>query len=195
MKLRGGCCSFRSVYLSFPFVEFIKLITMLMEKWSVKDSRVFSSFIMQQQFFMERQIVSFFFFSPLLLFFFSATVLSVPLGFLLREIRVAFTRGKPTATGSCYPPYGACWAFLTQLTYPLTVTVVGAQQMISQPVSFIFPACFPPLFYFFHWVFECFHNPPNSDKDCRIFTVRTDVNVRDCTRECTDTRKRVCTES
>ena len=29
----------------------------------------------------------------------------------------------------------------------------------------------------------------------RIFNVRTDVNAGDCTRGCTDTRKRVCTES
>ena len=41
----------------------------------------------------------------------------------------------------------------------------------------------------------CFHNPPNSDIDYGIFNVRTDVNARDCTRGCTDTRKRVCTES
>ena len=37
------------------------------------------------------------------------------------------------------------------------------------------------------WVFECFHNPPNSDMDYRIFKVRTDVSARDCTRGCTDT--------
>ena len=44
-------------------------------------------------------------------------------------------------------------------------------------------------------VFLCFHNPSNSGVDYRIFNVRTDVNACDCTRECTDTRKRVCTES
>ena len=33
------------------------------------------------------------------------------------------------------------------------------------------------------------HNPPN------IFNVRTDVNACNCTRGCTGTRKRVCTES
>ena len=44
-------------------------------------------------------------------------------------------------------------------------------------------------------VFTSFHNPPNSDMDYRIFHVRTDVNTCDCTRGCTDTRKRVCTES
>ena len=43
------------------------------------------------------------------------------------------------------------------------------------------------------WVFYCFHNPPNFDMDYRIFNVRTDVNACDCTRECTYTRKRVCT--
>ena len=32
-----------------------------------------------------------------------------------------------------------------------------------------------------------FHNPPNSDLDYGIFTVRTDVNACDCTRGCTDT--------
>ena len=36
--------------------------------------------------------------------------------------------------------------------------------------------------------------PPNSDMDYRIFNVHTDVNAYDCTRGCTDTRKRVCTE-
>ena len=44
-------------------------------------------------------------------------------------------------------------------------------------------------------MFYSFHNPPNSDMDYRIFNVRTDVNACDCTRVCTDTRKRVCTES
>ena len=37
------------------------------------------------------------------------------------------------------------------------------------------------------WVFPCFHNPPNSDMDYGILNVRTDVNVYDCTRGCTDT--------
>ena len=40
-----------------------------------------------------------------------------------------------------------------------------------------------------------FYNSPNSDTDYRIFNVRTDVNVYDCIRGCTDTRKRVCIES
>ena len=31
--------------------------------------------------------------------------------------------------------------------------------------------------------------------DYRVFDVRTDVSACDCTRGCTDTRKRVCTES
>ena len=45
------------------------------------------------------------------------------------------------------------------------------------------------------WVFDCFHTPPTSDMDYRIFNVSTDVNACDYTRGCTDTRKRVCTES
>ena len=40
-----------------------------------------------------------------------------------------------------------------------------------------------------------FPNPPNSDMNYGIFNVCTDVNACDCTRGCTDTRKRVCTES
>ena len=44
-------------------------------------------------------------------------------------------------------------------------------------------------------VFQCFHNPPNSDMDYRIFNVRTDVNACDCTWGCIDTKRRVCTES
>ena len=36
-------------------------------------------------------------------------------------------------------------------------------------------------------MFECFHNPPNSDMDYGIFNVHTDVNACDCTRGCTDT--------
>ena len=35
----------------------------------------------------------------------------------------------------------------------------------------------------------------NSDMDYGIFNVRTDVNARDGTLGCTDTRKRVYTES
>ena len=36
-------------------------------------------------------------------------------------------------------------------------------------------------------MFECFHNPPNSDMDYGIFNVHTDINACDCTRGCTDT--------
>ena len=39
------------------------------------------------------------------------------------------------------------------------------------------------------WVFYCFHNPPNSDMDYRIFNVYTYVTACDCTRGCTDTLK------
>ena len=38
-----------------------------------------------------------------------------------------------------------------------------------------------------YWVFSCFHNPPNSDTDYRIFNMRTDVNADNYTRVCTDT--------
>ena len=38
-------------------------------------------------------------------------------------------------------------------------------------------------------VFQCFHNPPNSDMDYRILNVRTDVNACDCTRGCPDTER------
>ena len=37
------------------------------------------------------------------------------------------------------------------------------------------------------WVFQFFHNPPNSDMDYRIFNVRTDVNTCECTRKCGNT--------
>ena len=67
------------------------------------------------------------------------------MGFLPWEIRVAFPRGKPAATESRYPTYGACG------------------------------------------VFQCFHNPPNSDMDNRIFNACTGVNIYDFTRGCTDT--------
>ena len=36
-------------------------------------------------------------------------------------------------------------------------------------------------------MFECFHNPPNSDMDYRIFNVRIYVDARVCIRGCTDT--------
>ena len=39
------------------------------------------------------------------------------------------------------------------------------------------------------WVCLCCHNPPNSDMDYRIFTVRTDFNACDYTRGCTDTER------
>ena len=45
------------------------------------------------------------------------------------------------------------------------------------------------------WVLWCFHNPLNSDFDYGIFNVLTDINPWNCIQECTDTRKRVCTES
>ena len=37
------------------------------------------------------------------------------------------------------------------------------------------------------WVFYCFHNPPNSGMDYRIFNMHSDVNACDCTQGCTDT--------
>ena len=37
------------------------------------------------------------------------------------------------------------------------------------------------------WVFQCFHNPPNSDMDYGTFHVQTNVNAWDCTCGCTDT--------
>ena len=37
------------------------------------------------------------------------------------------------------------------------------------------------------WVFECFHNPPNSYTDYRICNVPTYANSFDYTRGCTDT--------
>ena len=36
------------------------------------------------------------------------------------------------------------------------------------------------------WVFQCFHNPPNSDMHYGIFNVHTNENARDCTSGCTD---------
>ena len=37
------------------------------------------------------------------------------------------------------------------------------------------------------WICLCCHIAPNSDTDFRIFIARTNVNVCDCTRGCTDT--------
>ena len=37
------------------------------------------------------------------------------------------------------------------------------------------------------WVFQCFHNSPNSNMDYAIFNVCTNVNARDCTWGCADT--------
>ena len=39
------------------------------------------------------------------------------------------------------------------------------------------------------WVCLCWHNPPNSDMDYRVFIVHTDVNACDCTRGCTDAER------
>ena len=46
-----------------------------------------------------------------------------------------------------------------------------------------------------YWVVWCFHNLPNSDMDCKIFNVGTDVNTRDCTCGCRETRKIFYSES
>ena len=78
---------------------------------------------------------------------------TVPMGFLLSKIWVAFSVGKPAATELCYPTYWACW------------------------------------------VSQCFHKSLNSDMDHGIYHMRTDANACECTQRCTDTRKRVCTES
>ena len=37
------------------------------------------------------------------------------------------------------------------------------------------------------WMFQCFHNPPKSGIDCKIFNVHTDANACDCTWGYTDT--------
>ena len=39
------------------------------------------------------------------------------------------------------------------------------------------------------WVFECFHNPPNSNMDHGIFNVHTDVHACNCVRRCADTTR------
>ena len=39
------------------------------------------------------------------------------------------------------------------------------------------------------WVCLCCRNPPNSDMNYRIFTVRTDANAWDCTWGCMDTER------
>ena len=39
------------------------------------------------------------------------------------------------------------------------------------------------------WVFQCFHNPPNSGIDHRIFNMRTDVSACDCTWGYKDTAR------
>ena len=39
------------------------------------------------------------------------------------------------------------------------------------------------------WVFQCFHNPLNSNMGHGIFNVHTDVNACDCIRGCTGTVK------
>ena len=43
------------------------------------------------------------------------------------------------------------------------------------------------MYYLACWVFSCFHNPPNSDIDCGIFYVRTDVNACNCIWGCMHT--------
>ena len=59
------------------------------------------------------------------------------------------------------------------------------------------PAATEPRYpsYSAYCVFSCFRNPRNTDMDHWIFNLRTDVKVCDCTRGCSNTRKRVCTES
>ena len=45
------------------------------------------------------------------------------------------------------------------------------------------------------WVFQCFHNPPNSDMDYKIFNVCKNVNACKYTRGVYGHRKGVCNES
>ena len=77
----------------------------------------------------------------------------VPMGFLPREIRVAFPGESRLG-----------------------------QSRATQPT--VHAGCFIIL-----------HNPSDSDMDYGIFNVHTDVNACDCTWDCTDTHKRVCSES
>ena len=45
------------------------------------------------------------------------------------------------------------------------------------------------------WVFQCFHNPPNSDMGDGIFNVRTAVNASHCTQGVCGHRPRGCIEN
>ena len=67
----------------------------------------------------------------------------------------------------------------------------GKVELLSPGKAAVKESCFPA--YSACWVFSCFHNPPNSDMDYRIFNVLTYVNACDNAWGCLDI-KRVCTE-
>ena len=74
-----------------------------------------------------------------------------------------------------------------QLYCPNGISIIGNSGCFSRgkpaATQFHYPTCGAC------WVFQCFHNPPNSDMDYRIVNMPTDVKACDCTQGCMDTIK------
>ena len=81
--------------------------------------------------------------------------------------------------------------------FNLFIDFYSASVAVSATNALLEGVALPKPTYSACWMFEIFflHNPSNSDMVYRIFNVLTDVNACHCTWGCTDTRKRVCTES
>ena len=120
--------------------------------------------------------VSFFFLSFFLFFFFSCfCFLSFFLSFFLLLFLFSFFLSFFLFSPSSF--------FSFQLYCPTRISPMGNLGCIpgeSQLGQSRYPA------YDTCWVCLCFYNPPNSDMDYRIFSVRTDVSACDSTRGCAD---------
>ena len=74
---------------------------------------------------------------------------------------------------------------LLQLYCPNRISPMGNSGCFPRGKPAVTESRFPT--YDACWVFQCFHNPPNSDMDHRIFYERTYFNACDCTQGGTDT--------
>ena len=89
--------------------------------------------------------------------------------------------------------YFSFFLFFYNCIVPFGITPMGILSCPPQGKPAATESCYPT--YGVCWVFQCFHNPPNSDTDMGIFNMRTDVNACDCTRGCTDTIRESARES
>ena len=101
------------------------------------------------------------------------------------KFHARYQRGAECSMGQLGHLTCFSFCFFKQLYCPIGVSPVGnsgcfprGEPAATESRYSTYGAC---------WVFQCFHNPPNSNMNYRFFNVHTGVNACGCTQECTDT--------